>query len=131
MSFKIRNLDFINQEVSISTEQVKFDQDGVGEIQSELIFNNVVGLPGFESLEKPKEDENSLKDGIGGTSKEGFEGENLDGEENVQKPVKKASEKMTHKELDALASELEIDGEDYPKDQSKGVKSAYINSMQQ
>lgn len=66
-----------NKEVSISSEKVKFDENGIGDIQSQDLYNEVITFPNFQSVE---DDITKTEDKIG-------EGENIQKEADVEIPV--------------------------------------------
>ena len=41
-------------EVGISTERVKFDENGIGEIQSKELYDEVIKLPNYFPVEEAK-----------------------------------------------------------------------------
>lgn len=52
---KIKREDFANKKVYIGTELVQFDENGVGEIKSDELYNEVVTFPRFSAVgEEPK-----------------------------------------------------------------------------
>lgn len=65
MSYKVRNEKLAGLEVGISTERVKFDENGIGEIQSKELYDEVIKLSNYfpieedekvEKAEEPKEE---------------------------------------------------------------------------
>jgi hypothetical protein len=54
MSYKVRNEKLAGLEVGISTERVKFDENGIGEIQSKELYDEVIKLPNYFPVEEAK-----------------------------------------------------------------------------
>jgi hypothetical protein len=52
MTYKVSNPTLAGKKVAISTEEVQFDELGVGEIQSEEIYTSVLSLANFHAYEK-------------------------------------------------------------------------------
>jgi hypothetical protein len=62
MSYKVRNIFLANQLALVSVERVQFDADGVGEIQSEELYNELLTLANFFAVgETPSEREARLQ----------------------------------------------------------------------
>ncbi len=55
MSNKIRNINLAGLDVLICGETVKFDEQGVGEIQSDEAFKVVLGFPGYAEIAETDE----------------------------------------------------------------------------
>lgn len=51
---KIKNILFANKTVGISTEDVIFDDQGIGDIKSDKIYNQVLKLQGFYPVVEEK-----------------------------------------------------------------------------
>lgn len=52
MTYKVSNPTLAGKKVAISTEEVEFNELGVGEIQSEEIYTSVLDLANFHAYEK-------------------------------------------------------------------------------
>jgi hypothetical protein len=61
MSFKVLNIRLAGKLVGISTETVQFDGQGVGEIQSESIYNEVLQLNNFFPVQDDSEEKARLE----------------------------------------------------------------------
>jgi hypothetical protein len=98
---KIINIKLANTIAGISTEMVKFDESGVGEIKSPELYAEVLGLKNFfpfegESLEDEKDEQNLLEVAT----------KKLEKAKPI--PQKVDPSKLSHDELDAIADELMI-----------------------
>lgn len=58
---KILNIRLANLTASISTELVKFDEKGIGEIKSEDIFKEALKLDNFFPVEEAKDEKPAKK----------------------------------------------------------------------
>jgi ribosomal protein L19E len=56
MGYKVRNHRLAGATVGISTERVKFDENGIGEIQSKELYDEVITLAHFSPVEDVVED---------------------------------------------------------------------------
>lgn len=53
---KIRNIKLAGETVGISVETVVFDDNGIGEIKSAELYQEVVKMNGFEPVEEVKQE---------------------------------------------------------------------------
>lgn len=131
MPFNVINVMLANKEVLISTEKVKFDNKGLGTIESEELYNAVLELKGYFPAEEQAEDkaqaendESPIKDSIEKPVEDDAKGEDLEKQEEAKEPN---FGDMTHDELDAYAKENFEDLSDYPKSGNKKEKMAFLS----
>jgi uncharacterized protein YcfJ len=53
---KIRNINLANTIAGISTEMVKFDKDGIGEVSSQEVYEQALKIANFFEVEPTKEE---------------------------------------------------------------------------
>lgn len=142
MAFKIVNINLINMKVALSSEFVDFDENGVGEIKSEEVYNEALKLGNFfpyneETGEADEdsdeadsgEDENEVENSVENSEDDAEENQEPKDEKKAENDLKQAKESWGHDELDKYAEELGIRGnDDYPEDETKAIKVAYINA---
>lgn len=120
MAYKVKNFRFANDTVYIAGKAVDFDSEGIGEIESEQAFNDILELPHFFSAEPKEEVEETDSEGDG-------EGKEEEEKDEVPKLVSEAE--YNHAELDETAKNLGMDMEVYKKDVKKDVKVTAINKF--
>ncbi|MMZ43514.1 hypothetical protein D1872_50660 [compost metagenome] len=97
MSFKVLNHTLAGKLAYISTEEVQFGADGIGEIQSERVYQEVLEIANFfpvtEGIEPVPEPEGEEVDD--GKSEEGSEPDTEEVKEEIKKsaPAKKTAVK--------------------------------------
>ena len=142
MSFKIVNIKLANAETATASEVLKFDKDGVAEVESEDLYNSLLEIGNFHEYkeghsitnpvletEKPEKNEESVSENSPKNDKDEQEESEPKNEKEEPVIVREAKESMSHDELDEIADEYGLrDDEDYPQEEVKAVKTAYINS---
>lgn len=114
---KLRNESLANLEVGLRTGTVKFDENGIADVQPDDFAEELAGVPGYSIvLENGQTKVTITEDSI-----------NLEGAEIVINKPTVDLESKTEKQLDALAEELAI--EDYPKSGNKATKKAAIGAF--
>lgn len=134
MGYKIRNVNFAGKTVAVSEEVVTFDKDGIGELESEHIYSNVLNLRNFSAVEDSKEvfgpkesgDVSPLTEVLTKVVDEKKE-EGKDEEED--KLPKLVSADLTHDELDAEAEKLGIEVSGKKEEKVKAINAHIVDNF--
>lgn len=123
---KLKNEFLAGRKVAFASGIVAFDEKGIGEVEPDELYQEVLKLDNFFAID---EEGNVLAKG--GTISETDTEVEVDEEEEVEetKPATIDPKDYTEKQLDALAEELEIPEDDYPKSGNKALKAAAINAF--